>query len=454
MGARVAVAGASGYAGGELLRLLTGHPDLEIGPLAANSSAGQPVTAAHPQLTGYPGLDDAIFAGTDPDVLADADLLFTALPHGESAQLAARLPDHLKVIDLGADFRLADPGAWERYYPTPYAGQWTYGLPELPGARDAIKAAARVAAPGCYATASILALAPLLAAGLADPADIVIVAASGTSGAGRSPRPGLLATEVMGSMSAYQVGGVHRHTPEIEQNIDPERAGLPAPAPVSVSFTPTLAPMPRGILATCTARLREPAARGLRYRPATRRAPRRLRLRTLRARAARGPVAGHRRHPQLQRRPPAGGGRPARRPRRRRLCPGQPGQGCGRPGHPDRQPHARPAGDGWPDQTRSVPLSVTAPLGFRAAGVAAGLKQSGQPDVAVVLNDGPSRSAAAVFTSNRVQAAPVTWTRQVVSGGRVRAVVLNSGGANACTGPLGFQDTHATAEHLAAAINA
>ncbi|HEY3653042.1 MAG TPA: N-acetyl-gamma-glutamyl-phosphate reductase, partial [Streptosporangiaceae bacterium] len=205
MGARVAVAGASGYAGGELLRLLTGHPDLEIGALAANSSAGQPVTAAHPQLTGHPGLDDAIFAGTDPDVLADADLLFTALPHGESAQLAARLPDHLRVIDLGADFRLADPGAWERYYPTPYAGQWTYGLPELPGARDAIKAAARVAAPGCYATASILALAPLLAAGLADPADIVIVAASGTSGAGRSLRPGLLATEVMGSMSAYQV---------------------------------------------------------------------------------------------------------------------------------------------------------------------------------------------------------------------------------------------------------
>ena len=218
------------------------------------------MTAAHSQLTGYPGLDDAVFAGTDPDVLADADLLFTALPHGESAQLAARLPDHLRVIDLGADFRLADPGAWDRYYPTPYAGQWTYGLPELPGARDAIRAARRVAAPGCYATASILALAPLLAAGLADPADIVIVAASGTSGAGRSARPDLLATEVMGSMSAYQVGGTHRHTPEIEQNIDPERAGFPATAPVSVSFTPTLAPMARGILATCTARLMKPPA--------------------------------------------------------------------------------------------------------------------------------------------------------------------------------------------------
>jgi N-acetyl-gamma-glutamyl-phosphate reductase len=254
MGARVAVAGASGYAGGELLRLLTGHPDLQIGPLSANSSAGQPVTAVHPQLTGHPGLEDAVFAAPEPDLLAGADLLFTALPQGESAQLASRLPDHLKVIDLGADFRLAGPEAWTRYYPTPYAGQWTYGLPELPGARDAIRASARVAAPGCYATASILALAPLLAAGLADPADIVIVAASGTSGAGRSLRPDLLATEVMGSMAAYQVGGSHRHTPEIEQNISTERIGFPAPVPPTVSFTPTLAPMARGILATCTAR--------------------------------------------------------------------------------------------------------------------------------------------------------------------------------------------------------
>ena len=254
MGARVAVAGASGYAGGELLRLLAGHPDLELGPLAANSSAGTPVTAVHPQLTGHPGLDGAVFSATEPGLLADVDLLFTALPHGESARLAARLPGHLKVIDLGADFRLADADKWTQYYPGPYAGQWTYGLPELPGARDAIRAAATVAAPGCYATASILALAPLLAAGLADPADIVIVAASGTSGAGRSARPDLLATEVMGSMSAYQVGGTHRHTPEIEQNLATERGGVPAALPVTLSFTPTLAPMPRGILATCTAR--------------------------------------------------------------------------------------------------------------------------------------------------------------------------------------------------------
>jgi N-acetyl-gamma-glutamyl-phosphate reductase len=254
MGARVAVAGASGYAGGELLRLLAGHPDLEIGPVSAGSNAGTPVTAIHPKLTGHPGLDGSKFVSTDSELLADADLLFTALPHGESAQLAARLPAELKVIDLGADFRLGDPDAWTRYYPTPYAGQWTYGLPELPGVRDAIRASSTVAAPGCYATASILSIAPLLAAGLADPADIVIVAASGTSGAGRSLRADLLASEVMGSMSAYQVGGTHRHTPEIEQALSAERADSLSGHPVALSFTPTLAPMSRGILATCTAK--------------------------------------------------------------------------------------------------------------------------------------------------------------------------------------------------------
>ena len=255
MGARVAVAGASGYAGGELLRLLAAHPDLEIGPLAAHGSTGASVTALHPQLTGHPGLRDSVFVPADPALLADADLLFTALPHGESAQLAAALPAQLKIIDLAADFRLADPAAWARYYPTPYAGQWIYGLPELPGVRDAIRASATVAAPGCYATAAILALAPLLAAGLVEPSDIVVVAASGTTGAGRSPRPDLLASEVMGSMSAYQVAGTHRHIPEIEQNLSSERTGVLASQPVTLFFTPTLAPMPRGILATCTARL-------------------------------------------------------------------------------------------------------------------------------------------------------------------------------------------------------
>ena len=248
MGVRVAVAGASGYAGGELLRLISGHPDLEIGPLSAGASAGMPVTDVHPHL---PALAGRVFGPADPASLAAADLVFLALPNGESAALAAALPGHVAVVNLSASFRLADPQAWARYYRTGHAGCWVYGLPELPGARGRISAACRVASPGCYATAAILALAPLLAAGLAEPQDIVIVAASGTSGAGRSPSAALQATEVMGAVSAYQVGGTHRHTPEIEQALA-EAADAARP---SVSFTPMLAPMPRGILATCTARL-------------------------------------------------------------------------------------------------------------------------------------------------------------------------------------------------------
>jgi len=214
MGVRVAVAGASGYAGGELLRIVGGHPDLELGPLAAAASAGAPVTVAHPHLAHLGG---HTFEPLHPARLSSADLVFLALPHEESAAVSAALPAGTPVVDLSASFRLADPQAWSVYYRTPHAGQWCYGLPELPGARERIAAARRVAAPGCYATAAILALAPLVVAGLAGPRDIVIVAASGTSGAGRSPSAALLATEVIGSMSAYQVGGTHRHTPEIEQ---------------------------------------------------------------------------------------------------------------------------------------------------------------------------------------------------------------------------------------------
>src|SRR6516164_4568919 len=254
MGLAVAVAGASGYAGGELLRLIGGHPDLELRLAAAAGNAGAPVTAVHPHLT---GLGDRTFEALDLARLAAADLVFLALPHEESAAVAAALPPQVPVVDLSASFRLADPGAWAAYYRTPHAGRWCYGLPELPGARDAIQTARRVAAPGCYATAAILALAPLLAAGLADPGDIVIVAASGTSGAGRAPRPDLLASEVMGSMSAYKVGGTHRHTPEIEQALTEVLRGVEPRASrrASISFTPVLAPMPRGILATCTAKL-------------------------------------------------------------------------------------------------------------------------------------------------------------------------------------------------------
>ncbi|MBO0788476.1 MAG: N-acetyl-gamma-glutamyl-phosphate reductase, partial [Actinobacteria bacterium] len=227
--------------------------DLELGPVTGDASAGVPVTEAHPQLTGLAGRR---FGPTDPAQLGAADLVFMALPAPESAALARRLPAATPIVDLSASFRLADPAAWASFYPGEHAGHWIYGLPELPGARERIAASRRVAAPGCYATAAILALAPLLASGFAEAQDIVITAASGTSGAGRSPARHLLATEVMGSMSAYQVGGVHRHIPEIEQALAGAwaAAGAVGAAP-SVSFTPLLAPMPRGILASCTARL-------------------------------------------------------------------------------------------------------------------------------------------------------------------------------------------------------
>ncbi|RGC66033.1 N-acetyl-gamma-glutamyl-phosphate reductase [Micromonospora sp. MW-13] len=238
MGIRVAVAGASGYAGGELLRLVAGHPELDLVAATAHRQAGAPVTAVHPQLVGL----DLVFAATEPATLADADLVFLALPHGESAALAAALPEPVRVVDLGADHRLRDAAAWTRYYGGEHAGTWTYGLPELPGQRPEIAAATRVANTGCYAVATTLALAPLVAAGAVDPADVVVVAASGTSGAGRAAKTNLLGSEVMGDLSPYKVGA-HQHVPEIKQ----------ATGATSLSLTPVLAPMPRGILATVTA---------------------------------------------------------------------------------------------------------------------------------------------------------------------------------------------------------
>ena len=250
---RAAVAGASGYAGGEILRLLLAHPQFEVGAVTAASSAGERLGGVHPHLV---PLADRVLEVTTVETLSGHDVVFLALPHGHSGALAAQLPDSVVVIDCGADFRLESESAWTTFYHTAYAGSWPYGLPELPGpagtvARERLAGARRIAVPGCYPTGISLALAPGFAAGLLEAQDVVVVAASGTSGAGRSLKPHLLGSEVMGSMSPYGVGGGHRHTPEIEQNLS--RA---AGEPVSVSFTPTLAPMPRGILATCTARLR------------------------------------------------------------------------------------------------------------------------------------------------------------------------------------------------------
>ncbi|GII58231.1 N-acetyl-gamma-glutamyl-phosphate reductase [Planotetraspora thailandica] len=246
---RAAIAGASGYAGGELLRLLLGHP-LEIGALTAASSAGSLLGAHQPHL---PLLADRVIEPTTADVLRGHDVVFLALPHGQSAAVATELGDGVLVVDCGADFRLADPAEWELFYGGAHAGTWPYGLPELPGQRDLLRGTRRIAVPGCYPTAVTLALFPAFAAGLVEP-DVVVVAASGTSGAGRSPKVNLLGSEVMGSVSAYGAGGAHRHTPEMVQNLS-----AVAGREVRVSFTPTLAPMSRGILATCTA----PAAPGL-----------------------------------------------------------------------------------------------------------------------------------------------------------------------------------------------
>ncbi|AVV43631.1 N-acetyl-gamma-glutamyl-phosphate reductase [Streptomyces sp. ID05-04B] len=242
---RAAVAGASGYAGGELLRLLLAHPEVEIGALTGHSSAGQKLGALQPHLL---PLADRVLQETTREVLAGHDVVFLALPHGQSAAVAEQLGPEVLVIDMGADFRLQDPADWERFYGSAHAGTWPYGLPELPGGRAALEGSKRIAVPGCYPTAVSLALFPAYAAGLTEP-EAVIVAASGTSGAGKAPKPHLLGSEVMGSMSPYGVGGGHRHTPEMIQNLS-----TAAGEPVSVSFTPTLAPMSRGILATCSAK--------------------------------------------------------------------------------------------------------------------------------------------------------------------------------------------------------
>lgn len=245
MTVRAAVAGASGYAGGEVLRLLLGHPEVEIGALTGYSNAGQRLGALQPQLL---PLADRVLAPTSAEVLAGHDVVFLALPHGQSAAVAEELGPEVLVVDCGADFRLTEAADWESFYGTAHAGTWPYGLPELPGGRAALQGTRRIAVPGCYPTAVSLALFPAYADRLAEP-EAVIVAATGTSGAGKALKPHLLGSEVMGAMSPYGVGGSHRHTPEMIQNLS-----AVAGERIGVSFTPTLAPMSRGILATCSAK--------------------------------------------------------------------------------------------------------------------------------------------------------------------------------------------------------
>lgn len=254
---RIAVAGATGYAGGEILRLLLAHPAVldgraQIGALAAGRNAGSLLGEHQPHLV---PLHARVLAETRRETLADHEVVFLALPHGQSAELAEQLGPEVLIVDCGADFRLEQPEAWERFYGSAHAGTWPYGLPELPGARERLRGGRRVAVPGCFPTVSTLALYPAVAAGLVEP-DVVITAATGASGAGRSLKPHLLGSELMGNAAAYGVGGVHRHTPEIVQNLSAAvgaSGSLGAPGSVKVSFTPVLVPMSRGILASCSA---------------------------------------------------------------------------------------------------------------------------------------------------------------------------------------------------------
>ncbi|TFD69866.1 N-acetyl-gamma-glutamyl-phosphate reductase [Cryobacterium gelidum] len=248
----VAVAGASGYAGGELLRLLAGHPEFEVRTVTAHSNAGQRLVDLQPQLR---SLAHLVLVDTTPENLSGHDVVFVALPHGKSGELTAHLPKDTLVVDCGADHRLENPDDWAAFYGGDYFGAWTYGVPELSTSegkqRSRLVGARRIAAPGCNASTVALALAPGIHAGVIQAQDLVAVLAVGPSGAGKSLKVANLAAEILGSANPYDVGGTHRHIPEIVQSL--RWAGSATDA--TISFTPVIVPMSRGILATSTARL-------------------------------------------------------------------------------------------------------------------------------------------------------------------------------------------------------
>ena len=249
----VAVAGATGYAGGEILRLLVNHPryldgTLTIGALTGNSNAGQLGADVLPHI---PQLADRVIEETTVEVLSRHDVVFLGLPHGFSAEIGAALPDSTLVLDCAADFRLQNADDWTAYYGSEHAGSWPYGIPEMPGHREQIATARRIAVPGCFPTGATLAALPAAAQGLVEPS-FNIVSVTGVSGAGKKANVDLLGAETMGSVKAYNTAGKHRHTPEMVQNI-----AEVTDEDVTVSFTPVLAPLPRGILSTVTAPLKD-----------------------------------------------------------------------------------------------------------------------------------------------------------------------------------------------------
>ncbi|WP_194765406.1 N-acetyl-gamma-glutamyl-phosphate reductase [Microbacterium sp. UFMG61] len=248
----VAVSGASGYAGGEILRLLASHPDIEIRTVTAHSNAGQPLVQHQPHLR---SLAHLTLQDTTPEILAGHDIVFLALPHGQSGQYTDALGDTPLVIDAGADHRLTSRDSWDAFYGGEFHEPWAYGVPELLVGgikqRETLRGSTRIAAPGCNASTVSLSLAPGVAAGVIDPGDIVSVLAVGPSGAGKSLKTNLLGSEILGTANPYAVGGTHRHIPEIRQAL--AAASGAAPEGIRISFTPVLVPMSRGILATSTA---------------------------------------------------------------------------------------------------------------------------------------------------------------------------------------------------------
>ncbi|KAJ1683707.1 hypothetical protein LUZ63_021066 [Rhynchospora breviuscula] len=438
----VAVSGASGYAGGEILRLLADHPDVEVRTVTAHSSAGQPLLAHQPHLRSLAHLE---LQPTTPEILSGHDVVFLALPHGQSAQYTDALSGTPLVIDAGADHRLTSSEDWAAFYGGPHPEPWAYGVPELPigggKLRDRLRRATRIAAPGCNASTVSLSLAPGVAAGVIDPGDIVSVLAVGPSGAGKAAKTNLLASEILGTANPYAVGGTHRHIPRSVR-----RSSLPAPRPMA-SACPSPGARAHGTRDPGHL-LRADSGGGDGCRDPGGVAER-VRRRTLRRAAAGRDVPTDGRRAGRQRRL----ARPRDRPR------GEPGRGRRRrrqsgEGHRGRRGavHEHRAGaprDHRASSERSRPVSVTIPAGFEAAGVAVGLKSTGARDVAVVVNRGPQKVGAAVFTSNRAKANPILWSEQVVKDGVVEAVVLNSGGANCFTGAFGFQTTHQTAERAA-----
>ena len=247
----VAVAGASGYAGGELLRLLAEHPDFEVRTVTANSNSGQRLVEVQPHLR---SLTHLTLVDTTPETLNGHDVIFLALPHGKSGELSEHLSEETLVVDCGADHRLESESDWAAFYGGDYFDAWAYGVPELPVAggkqRDRLVHARRIAAPGCNASTVSLALAPGIHAGVIEAEDLVAVLAVGPSGAGKRLTLQNLAGEILGSANPYAVGGMHRHIPEVQQSL--RWAGATDP---TISFTPVIVPMSRGILCTATARL-------------------------------------------------------------------------------------------------------------------------------------------------------------------------------------------------------